>query len=69
MLWGQWVSEYDIAPVQPHENLQKNVNLPQYGNFFGYNVWGFKDDNWRNLVVPGDPNQPLIKMFELKYIA
>lgn len=50
----QWVAKYDAEPTQPH----KNGKLPQRSNFFGYNVWGFKDESWRNLVISGDPNQP-----------
>ena len=23
----------------------------QHSNFFGYNVWGFKDESWRDLVI------------------
>jgi hypothetical protein len=54
----QWVSEYDTLP-----NVGNSVaNIPKekekQKEFFGYNVWGFKDDSWRRLVVEGDPNQP-----------
>jgi len=26
--------------------------LPRRGIFFGYNVWGFKDESWRKLIMP-----------------
>lgn len=49
-----WVSKYDVEPIQPNapqKVLQRNT-------FFGYNVWGFKDENWRKLILEADPNQP-----------
>jgi hypothetical protein len=49
-----WVSKYDANPLQK-QNHEKDS---QRETFFGYNVWGFKDESWRKLVVPGDPNQP-----------
>ena len=81
----QWVSKHDKI-------IHKNVDLPQHSNdnpawkegFLGYNVWGFKNDDWRKYVVPADPNQPdkqfyhgstpafvihqLIKMFQPKSV-
>jgi hypothetical protein len=49
----QWVSKYDLNPTQ-----EQSSKIQQRGIFFGYNVWGFKDESWRDLVVSGDPNQP-----------
>lgn len=71
-----WVAKYDPITHQEHPKvLWRNT-------FFGYNVWGFKDESWRQLIIPGDPNQPdkegyhghtpsfvihqLVKMFEPK---
>jgi len=48
----QWVSKYDGNPIQ------ENVKVPHRSNFFGYNVWGFKDDSWKDLIQRGDPSQP-----------
>jgi hypothetical protein len=36
----------------------EHVKVLHRGTFFGYNVWGFKDESWRKLIIPGDPNQP-----------
>jgi hypothetical protein len=74
----QWVAKYDSVV---HHTWSKN-STPW--NFFGYNVWGFKDESWRKLIIPGDPNQPdketyhghtpsfvihqLIKMFQPKTV-
>lgn len=49
-----WVSLYDIEPTQKQDHSK--VLSPN--TFFGYNVWGFKDESWRELVLAGDPNQP-----------
>lgn len=54
----QWVSEYDTDPVQPHENIQKDVKLPDSGNLTRScvirNVWGLEDGG----VAACDPEQP-----------
>jgi len=76
-----WVRDYDIAPIQPNKSHQKVVSPT---TFFGYNVWGFKDESWRNQIVKGDEKQPdkefyhgstpafiihqLIKMFKPKTV-
>jgi len=44
-----WVQEHDTWSPPTMENI---------GYFYGYNVWGFKNESWRNLVIAGDPNQP-----------
>jgi len=51
----QWVSDYDTEPVQPN---QPHAKVPAPRTFFGYNVWGFKDDSWKDIIQRGDPNQP-----------
>lgn len=48
----QWVSKYDDEPIQPHENIQENVNLPRRSIFS--NVWGLEDGK----VAKGNPDQP-----------
>lgn len=47
----RWVSKYD-------EPLQIHPKVAQHTTFYGYNVWGFKDNSWRKSVVEADPNQP-----------
>jgi hypothetical protein len=39
----QWVSEYDLEPVQQN----KPHKVQECGTFHGYNVWGFKNEDWR----------------------
>jgi len=73
-----WVEKYDTLLRRVHGD-------PEWKDrFWGYNVWGFKDDSWRRLIVKGDPNQPdkdayhgatpsfvvhqLIKMFQPKTV-
>jgi len=53
-----WVSKYDENPTQEHDE-----KIRQCLNFFGYNVWGFKDDSWRQLIVKGDPDQPDVDFY------
>jgi len=48
----QWVSKYDVKPIQ------ENVKVPHRSNFFGYNVWGFKDESWKELIQKGESEQP-----------
>jgi DNA modification methylase len=50
-----WVKKYD--PIQHYETSVSDGKL-RHNFFFGYNVWGFKDETWRKLIVPADPNQP-----------
>ena len=73
-----WVAKYDPITHEEHSKLLRR------NNFFGYNVWGFKDEGWRKLIISGDPNQPdkegyrghtpsfvihqLIKMFQPKEV-
>lgn len=47
-----WVEKYD-----PEEHQTQPKRNTAY-SFFGYNVWGFKDENWRRLILEADPNQP-----------
>jgi hypothetical protein len=47
-----WVKKYD-----PKRTKQEQKRYTPC-TFFGYNVWGFKDEEWRKLIVAGDPNQP-----------
>jgi len=54
-----WVTHYDTNPIQPHVNFrQESVKMSGSDKFFGYNVWGFKDDSWKNQIQKGDPKQP-----------
>lgn len=49
----QWVAKYDPSPIQPnkpHKVLQRSTLQPEYK----YNVWGFKDDSWRSLIVKAE---------------
>lgn len=47
-----WVSKYD-----PLTHLERpDSDTPCH--FYGYNVWGFKNEDWRKLILPGDANQP-----------
>jgi len=41
----------------------ENVGKIYQHSFWCYNVWGFKDDSWRKLVVSADPNQPDINFY------
>jgi hypothetical protein len=50
----EWVVKYD--PVK-HRNYP-NPKCAHGNIFFGYNVWGFRDESWRKLIIPADPNQP-----------
>jgi hypothetical protein len=47
-----WVMKWDPVEHWSWDNKSYGVR------FFGYNVWGFKDESWRKLIIPGDPNQP-----------
>lgn len=49
----QWVSKYDLEPFQPNRPHGK---VPRRGTFNSprYNVWGFKDDSWRQLIVKAE---------------
>lgn len=45
-----WIDKWD-PKREAHEKT--------YGvSFFGYNVWGFRDESWRKLLIPADSNQP-----------
>ncbi|GAI82827.1 unnamed protein product [marine sediment metagenome] len=73
----RWVSKYDPQPTQSQK-------VEHRATFYSYNVWGFKDESWRELIVKDDPDQPdaesyhgktptfvihnLIKMFEPKTV-
>ena len=50
-----WVSKYNPEPDAYHtdERLSHRDNV-----FYDYNVWGFKDESWRKLIIEADPNQP-----------
>lgn len=52
----RWVSEYDLSPTQPH-------NLEHRSKFYGYNVWGFKTEKWRELITEADPSQPDVDFY------
>lgn len=76
----QWVSKYDANPYQ----AQDHSKVLRCGTFWGYNVWGFKDEDWRKQIIPADSKQPdvefyhgatpafvihqLVKMFEPKIV-
>lgn len=47
-----WVKKYD--PKRSHQEQKGVWHTP----FYGYNVWGFKDESWRELIVEADQNQP-----------
>jgi len=52
----QWVSLYDTLP-----NVNQDiVNIPKKTNrdFYGYNVWGFQNEDWRKQIQKGEPEQP-----------
>jgi hypothetical protein len=48
----EWVEKYNPTP-RPRE---RENDTPYH--FYGYNVWGFKDESWRKLILEADPNQP-----------
>ena len=37
-----------------HSNIANSAKQ----NFFGYNVWGFKDESWKEQIQKGEPEQP-----------
>ena len=49
-----WVSNYDPEPLQLHA-LKKSSDSE---DFYGYNVWGFKNEDWRKNIIKGEPEQP-----------
>jgi hypothetical protein len=53
-LTQRWVSKYDPQPIQ----AQNHVKVERRCTFYGYNVWGFRDESWRKLIVERDPDQP-----------
>jgi len=73
-----WISKYDSEPCSRREHVDWKER------FLGYNVWGFKDEKWRQYIAPAPSDMPdtefyhgttppfvihqLIKMFEPKTI-
>lgn len=47
-----WVEKYDPVEHQVHNKSDTTCH------FYGYNVWGFRDESWRQLIIEADPNQP-----------
>lgn len=54
-----WVEKYNPTP----QVRKKNDTAC---HFYGYNVWGFKDESWRELIVKDDPNQSDVESYHGK---
>jgi len=49
-----WVNKYDVNNINRHEYVKSS----QREQFFGYNVWGFQNEDWKTLIQKGEPEQP-----------
>ena len=59
----QWITKYDPQPDTYHTGER----LPPHSNvLYSYNVWGFRDKSWRQLIVTDDPNQPDVESYHGK---
>lgn len=61
----QWVTDYDVArpTIMPRLGNIADVTTPQEENKATFNVWGFKDNSWRQEVVSADPTQPDVAFY------
>lgn len=53
-----WVATYD-----PTEHQKHPLKVSGLDTFYGYNVWGFKTEKWRELITEADPNQPDVDFY------
>jgi hypothetical protein len=49
----QWVSKYDPSPIQ-HQVHEKVLHCNTFSSQVFFNVWGFRDDSWRKLIVKAE---------------